>query len=269
MQGRAPGEAGGLRARGYIKGRLAEIGVTRFTEDFEHRFDVRDETGRLRPAANLVGFVPGTQNGRPYIVVTAHYDHLGVRNGQVFNGADDNASGVAALLALAAEARRNPFQHPLVFAALDGEEGGLRGAYAFVENPPIPRAQIALNINLDMVARADDANLWVVGLHHHPQFRSTLQTIPPQPLVRLAFGHDRPEQGDDDWTNQSDQFAFHEAGIPFIFFSVENHADYHQSTDDTDRIDPIVFDQALQLIIVATRRLDAAMANGGKTPRTP
>ena len=107
------------------------------------------------------------------MVIGAHYDHLGLGNesslapsqiGQVHAGADDNASGVAVLVALARQCQKTPWTHDVVFVAFDAEEMGLQGARAFVKALPVPKDRtIALNINLDMVARGDKNELYIAG----------------------------------------------------------------------------------------------------------
>ena len=85
--------------------------------------------------------------------MSAHYDHIGVRNGQVFNGADDNASGTAALFALGKYFSEHRPEHTVIFAAFDAEEAGEWGSKSFVKQPPVPAASIVVNINMDMIAR--------------------------------------------------------------------------------------------------------------------
>src|SRR6185295_7198356 len=113
---------------------------------------------------NVLGQLPGTAAAFPqYILVSAHFDHIGTRNGQVFNGADDNASGTAALFALAKYYSVHPPKNSLIFAAFDAEESGLRGSQAFLKQPPVELNAIALDLNADMIGRDPDDKLFVVG----------------------------------------------------------------------------------------------------------
>ena len=231
LQGRATGTVGNRQAREYIVGAFGDIGLEAFDGGYTKPFTF-ERGGNTIEGANVVGYVPGTAAGDTYIVVTAHYDHLGVRDGEVFNGADDNASGTAGLLAIARFLVANPPRHSVILAALDAEERGLRGARAFVEDPPVPLAGVVLNINLDMVSRSEGV-LYAAGTHHYPYLRPYLESVPLEPGVVLAFGHDSPDlPSGDDWTNSSDHGPFHAAGIPFVYFGVEDHPDYHRSTDD-------------------------------------
>lgn len=261
MEGRGAGTPGGVKARAYLVDRFRAVGLEPLADGYLAPFEF---TARLSNApaegANIVGRCPGRDPGAPVLVVSAHYDHLGVRLGVIFPGADDNASGVAVLLALAAECRRAPFRRTVLFAAFDAEEHGLRGARAFVAAPPVPRARIALNVNLDMVSRGDKGELYAAGTFHTPALRAPLEAVAARAPIALRFGHDRPEDGQDDWTLQSDHGAFHEAGIPFVYFGVEDHPDYHQPTDTADRIDPTFFAAAARTILDAVRALDAFLA---------
>jgi Zn-dependent M28 family amino/carboxypeptidase len=261
MEGRLVGTAGSAKARAFLDRSLRERGLTTAggATSYLHPFQFTRRDSALT-GINVVGMVRGTARPDRYIVVTAHYDHLGVRNGEVFNGADDNASGTAALLALAGHFARNAPRHSIIFAALDAEEGGLRGARAFVENPPVPRESIVLNINMDMVGRNDANELYVAGTSHYPQLLPFVQRVAANAEITLIPGHDRPgARPTDDWTNASDHAAFHQAGIPFLYFGVEDHADYHRASDEMAGIQPGFYARAVRTVLSAVRLLDAEL----------
>jgi len=262
MEGRGAGTPGGLRARAFVLERLQATGLAPLGDGFQRPFQFPSRPdGVITDGVNLAAQCAGTAPEAPVIVVSAHYDHLGVRDGAVYHGADDNASGVAVLLALASACRETPLHHTAIFVAFDAEEHGLRGARAFVESPPVPRERIALNVNLDMVSRGDKGELYAAGTHHTPALRAPLEAVAARAPVVLRFGHDRPEDGSNDWTMQSDHGPFHEAGVPFIYFGVEDHPDYHQPTDTADRIDAAFFAAAAATILDALRTLDTALAS--------
>ena len=264
MEGRDTGAPGGERARSYIVARLEALGVAApgmgRLQPFEARGRTREGVKTFN-GTNIIGVIPGTRVGGRYIVVTAHYDHVGVNDGQVFNGADDNASGVATMLALAAELKRTPPEHSVLFVALDGEERGLLGATHFVEAPPVPLESISLNLNFDMTARAEtDGKLWVTGTWQNPNLRPILEPIPADGAVALAFGKDTPQDtGEDNWVEASDHAAFYRAGVPFLYLGVNYHADYHRPSDDFERITPSVFISATAVSIAAFHALDRAL----------
>ncbi|MGW8266719.1 MAG: M28 family peptidase [Longimicrobiales bacterium] len=262
LQGRRTGEPGNTMAREFILAAFRDAGLlepeTGVLQAFE--FTGRRDRTQVTEGANVVGFVPGTGPEAEAIVLTAHFDHLGVRNGEIYNGADDNASGTVALMSLARYVARNPLRHTAVFAALDGEEMGLRGARAFLE-AGWPQ-EIVLNVNMDMVSRSDSL-LFAAGTSHYPHLRPILETVRARPPVVLRFGHDEPGvEGVDDWTGSSDHRVFHGAGIPFVYFSVEDHPDYHRATDDFERVDPAFFVNAVRTILAGVLALDAGLGEG-------
>lgn len=260
FEGRAAGSPGGIAARGVIGERFRSIGLEPPAGGYLVPFTFTRKSAAAVPvnAVNVVGICPGKDPKLPVFVVSAHYDHLGVRDGVIYPGADDNASGVAVLLELAAYCRENPFRRSIVFAAFDAEEGGLHGARAFVSSPPIPRDRMALNVNLDMVSRSDKREIYVAGTHHTPDLKPPLEKVAAAARVKVLFGHDRPGSGSDDWTNQSDHGPFHAARIPFVYFGVEDHADYHKPTDTADKINRSFFADVAETILAALIALDAA-----------
>lgn len=258
MEGRRVGTPGGAKARAYVLQRFKEIGLKPAGTSFEQtfRFGSRGEPAD-RTGTNLLAVIPGTRTPDRYIVITAHYDHVGVRNGQVYNGADDNASGVAALLAVAEHFKKNPPGRSLLVAALDAEESGLHGARALVSSGPIPKDAMVLNINIDMIGRDAKNVLYAVGTYHYPALKPMLEGV-AQPPVELRLGHDVPNIKAEDWTKDSDHFPFHEAGIPFIYFGVEDFENHHKPTDDAETIQKPFFAGAVKTIIAAVEKFDQA-----------
>lgn len=264
MEGRDTGAAGGERARAYIVSRLEALGVQPASFG---RLQPFEATGRTREGpktfngVNILGLIPGTAVPDRYIVVTAHYDHVGMSGGQTYNGADDNASGVATMLELAKRLKAAPPRHSVLIVALDGEERGLLGAREFVKAPPVPLASMALNINYDMTARAEtDGHLWVTGTYQTPALRPILDPVAPVGAVSLAFGKDTPQDtGENNWVNSSDHAAFKDANVPFLYFGVDYHPDYHRPSDDFERITPAVFQNATEISINAFMALDVAL----------
>jgi Zn-dependent M28 family amino/carboxypeptidase len=260
MEGRRVGSPGGEKARAYLLRRFREAGVAPVGEGFERPFTFTSRTGGEEKGANLVGVIRGTRDPARYIVVTAHYDHIGTKNGQVFNGADDNASGVAALLALAAHFASSRPEHSLLIAALDGEEAGLQGAKALMRAPPVPVSAMVVNVNMDMLGRDPGNKLFAVGLHQYPFLKPLLEGT-AQPPVVLAFGHDIPGHStpgpDEDWTTDSDHSVFHDAGIPFVYFGVEDFDQHHKATDDSATIGREFLAGAAATVIAAVHAFDA------------
>jgi Zn-dependent M28 family amino/carboxypeptidase len=249
--------------------RLTAAGLQPVAGAHEYPFTLaRRGGGGEGKGANVLGLCVGKEPDLPMFVVSAHYDHLGVRDGQVYHGADDNASGVAVMLEVAAYCQKQPFRRTIVFAAFDAEEGGLNGARAFLARPPVPKERIALNVNLDMVSRSEKREIFIAGTYHTPSLRPPLEEVARRAPITVLFGHDKPAAiagGVDDWTNQSDHGLFHAAGIPFIYFGVEDHPDYHKPTDTADKINRGFFVDVAETVLDAVVRLDVSV--GAPSPR--
>ena len=265
LSGRAVGTPGNEAARGFLSKRFEAPRLRRFGDSYMRPFTIlpsADVTGAPRQGVNMLGWIAGDTPGEgPAIILTAHYDHIGVIEGDIHNGADDNASGVAAVIAAAESFTRFPPKHDLIIALLDAEEIGLLGARDFMRNPPIDASRIALNINLDMVSRSDAGELYVAGTYHTPALTPIIQRVMTTAPATLLIGHDRPEDGSDDWTLQSDHGPFHEAGYPFLYFGVEDHAGYHDPSDDYDAITHDFFLRSADTIIQAVRAVDDGLAD--------
>lgn len=267
MQGRAPGTPGSEKARAYILSRFAEIGLSPLGDRFEQPFTFAKRDGSTVQGTNLIARIKGTESGKA-MVVSAHYDHLGVRDGQIYNGADDNASGVAGLLAVAEAFKAKPPRHDVILAVVDAEEGGLRGTRAFVAAPPVPLATIALNVNFDMLSKNQKNELYVAGTAPFPYLKPILVKVATTAPVTLKLGHDTDADGkENNWTNQSDHYAFGEKGVPWVYFGVEDHPEYHKPTDDFATVPQDFFKRSVATVVQASQALerdldDVAKASG-------
>lgn len=275
-EGRAPGTPGGLAARQWLVQQFQQIGLTPAGSDGylqpyqveEHYQWSRLLRGRnakipgVADAANILGMVPGLDPTLKPIVITAHYDHLGVHDGKIFAGADDNASGVAALLELARFFKTQPLQHSILFIALDSEEKGLQGAVALFRLQLLQPEQLKINVNLDMLSRDTGQVLLAVGSYHHPWLSPILEQQQQQSAVKLVAAHDRPwyQAGNvDDYTLSSDHGVFHQQGVPFIYFGVPDHPDYHTERDTAEKVDVMFYHQAVESVLGFLQLLDPAL----------
>jgi Zn-dependent M28 family amino/carboxypeptidase len=267
MQGRAPSTPGSEKARAYILGRFAEIGLSPIGDKFEQSFEFAKRDGTKVQGVNLVARIKGAKPGKA-MVVSAHYDHLGVRGGEIYNGADDNASGVAGLLAVAEAFKAHPPKHDVIFAVVDAEESGLRGAKAFAAAPPVPLDTIALDVNFDMLSKNAKNELYVSGASPFPFLKPILVKVATTAPVTLKLGHDTDEGGkENNWTNQSDHYAFGEKGVPWVYFGVEDHPEYHKPTDDFATVPQDFFKRSVATVVQASLALekdldDVAKASG-------
>jgi Zn-dependent M28 family amino/carboxypeptidase len=268
MEGRLVGTQGNALARAYLLDRYAEIGLEPVQGGFEHSFEFQrridfrdpDSPRQTLRGVNLIGRIPGADPSR-VIAITAHYDHVGPgENNEIYNGADDNASGVAAILATAEHFMANPPRHDILIIAFDAEEGGLNGARHFVEKRVEGLGEIAFNLNLDMLGYSPDGDIWAAGPYHTPALLPIVEAAAETAPITLAAGYDRPT-GDprEDWTLLSDHGPFHMAGIPFLYLGVEDHEHYHQPSDEFEIIDPEFFLGAVATAQDLAVRIDAAL----------
>jgi len=253
MEGRKTGSEGNKKARTYIIDQLRKNGIDPFVPGYEQSFTITQTAGTIN-GVNILGVVPGKK--KETIVISAHYDHLGIRNNSIYNGADDNASGTAALLAIVQYFKKHSPKHRLIVAFFDAEEMGLRGSAHFVNNLDIQKENIFLNINLDMVSRSEKNELYACGGFSYPDVKKKIQNVKTTKGLKLIFGHDDPALGHHDWTNQSDQYSFHKKKIPFVYFGVEDHPDYHHATDDFEKVNTTFFARSVETILSCIQALD-------------
>ncbi|QDT45013.1 Leupeptin-inactivating enzyme 1 precursor [Gimesia alba] len=236
LEGREAASQGGQAAGTYIRGELQKNGIQPglVDEGYFQEFD-----GGFR---NIIGIIPGNdpELKKEYVVIGAHYDHVGYGKpsnsrggiGQIHNGADDNASGTAALLE-AIEALSQHKELPrrsLMFVFWDAEEMGLLGSKHWVNHPTVPLDQIAIYLNLDMVGRLKDNPLCLFGSRSSYGLRScTVKCNHRETGVKIKFDSAiRPD---------SDHWPFYQRGIPFLMLHTGKHADYHRPEDDAHKID--------------------------------
>ena len=252
FKGRKTETAENQKAAQYIVQRFEAFRLDTFGAGYTHPFKFFSRIlSKAYDGNNVIGWIPGTKYPGKYIVLSAHYDHVGVRSKKIYNGADDNASGTGALIELARYFSANPPNYSIIFAAFDAEEMGLRGADAFVEEPPVQLDSILLNVNMDMISRNDKRELFICGTSYNAFLRTMLEPIVTETKdIKVIFGHDYPAyQGADDWTRSSDHGKFHQKSIPFLYFGVEDHEDYHQPTDDYENIMPRFYHQVTAFIL--------------------
>jgi hypothetical protein len=255
MQGRRTGTPGAAMARKLIVERFGAAKLEPVGASFEHPFS----SGASRPRGiNIVGLVKGRATPERYLVVSAHYDHMGIREGRIFNGANDNASGAAALSVIAEYFVRHRPAVSILFVAFDAEEQGLAGSRAFVAAPPVPAVSILANVNLDMIGRDASETLWVTGVRRFPVFEPFVLHTAASAPIRVRMGHDGPSSTDgEDWTRDSDQFAFIEAGIPALYVGVEDYKFLHSPDDDFDSMMPKFYVAAVDAIVSLIEGIDA------------
>lgn len=210
-------------------------------------------------AHNIGGMLVGTTNPQEIVVVSAHFDHLGQANQQIFHGADDNASGTAAVLAMAsafdslAQAGIRP-QRSILFLLFSGEEGGLIGSTYFIQNAPVGLDKFVANLNIDMIGRTDKWH------RRKPNYCYLITGGKKSPLREIVMSANAASMGLEvetvfDTQNdvkryfyRSDHYNFAKNNIPIAFFFDGEHPDYHQPSDTAEKIDYALLQKRATLI---------------------
>jgi hypothetical protein len=253
FEGRETGTKGNDSARAYIIEQFKSLNTEPLNESYEQPFTfIRRD--KVFNANNILAKITGTEFSEKYIVISAHYDHIGIRNGKIYNGADDDASGIAALFSFAEYLENNKPKHSVIFAAFDAEEMGLQGAKHFVET--IDKDKVLLNINMDMISRSAKNELYVVGGCYNKKLSLIIESIENTTATKLLQGHDGTD-GKQDWTYSSDHGPFHLKEIPFLYFGNEDHTSYHKPTDDFEDITPQFYINATKIILSVFLKIDS------------
>lgn len=213
---------------------------------------------------NVLGLIEGCEKPEEYIVISAHYDHLGVIGSTFFSGANDNASGVAALMEVAqafkiATKMGGMPKRSILFVAFSGEEKGLLGSKYFVNHPPVPLNAIKTNLNMDMLGRQDDNQptsnyIYLLGSSHlDPHLKQISDSINAlYTHLNLDYKFDTPHNP---IYSASDQASFVEKGIPSIMYFNGLHKDYHTTEDTADKLDYKAIKKVAQLVFLTTWEL--------------
>jgi hypothetical protein len=194
-------------------------------------------------APNVIAVLPGSDPAlrNEYVVVSAHMDHVGVGrpvNGDsIYNGADDDASGTTGLLevAQALSMMRERPRRSVIFLHVSGEEKGLLGSAWFSDHPTVPLAQIVANVNVDMIGRNNPDSVVVIGKNYSSLGQTANRIGAAHPELRLTLADDIWPQ--ENFFFRSDHYNFARKEVPSIFFFSGVHADYHQPSDEVEKID--------------------------------
>lgn len=254
FEGRRTGTKGAAKAEKYIINQFNLFSILPLGNNYEQPFSFTAE-GKYYEGKNVLGLIKGSLNPETYIVISAHYDHEGIKNGVIYNGADDDASGISGLFSFAEYFKNNPPKHSVILAAFDAEELGLQGSKYFVNHSIIPLKKIMVNLNMDMISRSDKNELFAVGTVFNKNLENVVINYEYSKKIKFLKGHD---QGNfkDNWTYASDHASFHKKGIPFLYFGVEDHEDYHQPTDDYENIQPDFYIETVKVIMAVFKKID-------------
>ena len=262
FQGRETGTLGQKRAVTFLREFYQNRGIkaANGTEDY---FQPMELTIKGQPIAteNVVAIIEGKTKPEEYIVISSHLDHEGIKNGEIYNGADDDGSGTVALLEIAeafqaAAAEGNGPARSVIFLHVSGEEKGLLGSRYYTDNPLYPLASTVANLNIDMVGRTDPKresnNRNYVYLIGTDRLSSELHEISEQAneaTVKMELDYTYNAADDPNrFYFRSDHYNFAKNNIPVIFYFNGTHADYHKPTDTVEKIEYDLLAQRAQLV---------------------
>jgi Zn-dependent M28 family amino/carboxypeptidase len=255
MEGRETGSAGQKRAGVYLIDQYLKNGISfpkvanSFYQPIPASYLNAKRDDGLSDSENIWAFIEGSEKPQEVVVVSAHYDHVGVKNGDVYNGADDDGSGTVALLEIAeafeiAKKEGHGPKRSILFLHVTGEEHGLHGSRYYSENPIFPLANTITDINIDMIGRRDtfhpDSNNYVY-LIGADRLSSDLNNIclaanDKYTQMNLDFKYNDP-MDPNHFYERSDHYNFAKNGVPSVFLFNGVHADYHQKSDTPDKIE--------------------------------
>ncbi|WP_395655068.1 M28 family metallopeptidase [Flavobacterium sp.] len=255
MQGRNTGEPGQKKAGEYLISEYKKMGIsfppgaTDFYQKVPSEFMKRGFAPKLNDSENIWAFIKGSEKPEEILVISAHYDHVGMKNGEIYNGADDDGSGTVALLEIAqafkeAEKKGQGPKRSILFLHVTGEEHGLHGSRYYSENPLFSLENTIADINIDMIGRRDTLHpatnnyIYVIG---SDRLSSELHTINEEvntKFTKLELDYKYNDRNDPERIYfRSDHYNFAKKGIPSIFFFNGIHADYHLPSDTPDKIE--------------------------------
>ena len=269
FQGRETGTLGQKRAVTFLREfyQNRNIKAAQGTQDYFQPMELTIK-GQAIATENVVAIIEGKSKPEEYIVISSHLDHEGIKNGEIYNGADDDGSGTVALLEIAeafqaAAAEGNGPARSIIFLHVSGEEKGLLGSRYYTENPLYPLANTVANLNIDMVGRTDpkreSKNRNYVYLIGTDRLSTELHQISEQANdATIKMDLDYTYNAADDPNRfyfRSDHYNFAKNNIPVIFYFNGTHADYHKPTDTVEKIEYDLLAQRAQLVFYTAWQL--------------
>ncbi|UKB85931.1 M28 family metallopeptidase [Chryseobacterium sp. MEBOG06] len=265
MEGRDTGSKGQKKAGEYIINYYKNLGISgpkalgSYYQKVPADFMKKRGGGNLPDSENILAFIEGSEKPEEIVVVSAHYDHVGVKNGVVYNGADDDGSGTVAVMEIAEafqeakKAGKGP-KRSMLFLHVTGEEHGLFGSEYYSQNPVFPLANTVVDLNIDMIGRDDPANrgkqyVYVIGSEMLSSELKVINEAANKRTNNLELNYKYDDLNDPEQLYyRSDHYNFAKHNIPVAFFFDGIHEDYHKPTDDPDKIDYNLLEKRTQLI---------------------
>ncbi len=268
FEGRQSGEKGQKLAAKYLANYYKNIGI-KSAYDSTYYQNIPKEFFRglsNSNSENVIAFIKGSIYPNQYIIISAHYDHLGKKGGKIYVGADDDASGTSVVLEiseafkLAAEAGDRP-KRSIVFLNLTGEEEGLFGSKFYTDNPIFPLKNTIVNLNIDMIGRVDKAHknqpnyIYLIGSDKLSDELKKLSEKANTTYTNLNLDYEYDENDSSKYYYRSDHYNFAKHNIPIIFYFSGMHKDYHQPTDTPDKINYDLLAKRAKLVFYTAWKL--------------
>jgi hypothetical protein len=255
MEGRDTGSPGQKKAGRYLIEQYQKAGISypKGASDYYQRIPAAYLNAKynenLNDSENIWAFIEGTDKKDEIVVISAHYDHVGMKKGEVYNGADDDGSGTVAILEMAKafQKAKNEGHGPrrsILILHMTGEEHGLHGSRYYSENPLFPLKNTVADVNIDMIGRRDDLHpdtndyVYVIGSDYLSTDLYTVCESVNQKYIHLTLDYKFNDKKDPNrFYYRSDHYNFGKNGIPAVFLFNGTHADYHKATDEVSKIE--------------------------------
>lgn len=268
FEGRNTGEPGQKKAVEYLKNFYVQEGIVSplggddyFQEVPATWINENTRRGTFKDSENVVAFIEGSEKPEEIIVISAHLDHEGIKNGEIYNGADDDGSGTVALLEIAqafqmaTKAGKGP-KRSILFLHVTGEEKGLLGSkYYADEDPLFPLVNTVCNLNIDMVGRIDDRHkadpnyVYLIGSDKLSTELHELSEAVNKKYMNINLDYKYNDENDPNrFYYRSDHYNFAKNNVPIIFYFNGTHADYHRPTDTPDKINYELLENRARLV---------------------
>ena len=286
MQGRDTGSPGQKKAGEYIVNFYKNLGIQHPSsmDSYYQRVPAEFMTGRsgkLPDSENILAYIPGSEKPDELIVISAHYDHVGTRNGVIYPGADDDGSGTVAVMEIAEafQAAKKAGHGPkrsILFLHVTGEEHGLFGSDYYSQHPIFPLENTVADLNIDMIGRDDPENrgkdyVYVIGSEMLSSELKVINEAANKKTVNIELNYKYDDPRDTERLYyRSDHYNFAKHNIPVAFYFDGIHEDYHKPTDTPDKIDYDLLTKRTQLVFATAWELanrDKRIVVDGKNTR--
>lgn len=269
FQGRKTGEPGQKLAAEFIQSYYIDQGIASPFEGNDYFQGISQSyfTKGVGASENVLAYIEGAEKPEEIIVVSAHLDHEGIKDGKVYYGADDNGSGTVALFEIAeafkiASENGHPPKRSILFAHFTAEEIGKFGSEFYVENPVFPLENTIANLNMDMIGRVDNRHsedknyIYIIGSDRLSKELHYISEAVQKAYVNINLDYKYNTLYDSNqYYSRSDQHNFAKNGIPAIFYFSGEHEDYSKPTDSPDKIDYDVLEKRTKLVFATTWQL--------------